>query len=401
MKKTILYIGNFAFPSGNASGKRVYANGKILKDLGYNVIFIGMDKEISKQTSLKDTEKFFDGFTYYNFSYPEKNLEWLNYLTVFKSLRHFLEEERIIDDTCFVITYGSIRISLLNFKMANYFKTKNIKLIVDVVDWLTIKTDSFIFDFVKRADNKFKRDYLNKRADGIIAISTYLENYYKKGSKTLLLPPLASNYYSEEIKNEGNQKKIIYAGTPFRKGQELKNFSYLKDRIDVAIELLYQAKKKNFNFIFNIYGFTKEEYLTALPKQKIYVDDLANNICFHGLKDNSEVVKSLMNSDFSILYRDVNRDTTAGFPTKISESINLGVPVITTKTSDLKNYIVEGKNGFFLDLEDELLRQQQIETILNLNEEKVYLMKKYCIENKVFYYKKYEKTTKDFLEMLI
>lgn len=32
MKKTVLYIGNFSFPLGNAAGKRVYANGKMLKE---------------------------------------------------------------------------------------------------------------------------------------------------------------------------------------------------------------------------------------------------------------------------------------------------------------------------------------------------------------------------------
>ncbi len=37
--KNVLYIGNFSFPFGNAAGKRVYANGKILKELGYDVNF--------------------------------------------------------------------------------------------------------------------------------------------------------------------------------------------------------------------------------------------------------------------------------------------------------------------------------------------------------------------------
>ncbi|MDN3451863.1 glycosyltransferase, partial [Planococcus sp. APC 3906] len=223
-------------------------------------------------------------------------------------------------------------------------------------------------------------------------------NYYKKESKTLILPPLASEYYSNEVKKVGNKNRkiICYAGVPFRKGQELKNYSNLKDRIDITIELLDKAKKNNCDFIFNIYGFTKEEYLKVLPKQKVYLENLANNIFFHGMKDNSEVVKSLMRSDFSMLYRDVNRDTTAGFPTKVSESLNSGIPVITTKTSDLENYIVEGKNGFFLNMEDKILRQQQFERILNLDEEKVYLMKKYCNENRIFYYKRFENITKEF-----
>ena len=52
-KKTVLYIGNFSFPLGITAGKRVYTNGKILKELGYEVNFIGMDKEVSHLELLK------------------------------------------------------------------------------------------------------------------------------------------------------------------------------------------------------------------------------------------------------------------------------------------------------------------------------------------------------------
>ena len=56
--KIALYIGNFCFPDCNAAGKRVYANGKILKELGYKVVFVGVNKSIESISSLKKQKKF-------------------------------------------------------------------------------------------------------------------------------------------------------------------------------------------------------------------------------------------------------------------------------------------------------------------------------------------------------
>jgi len=401
-KETILYVGNFSFPLGNAAGKRVYANGKILRELGYKVVFIGMDKEINSSETLKSTQNEYDGFTYYNFPYPNKNLDWLNYRTIFNKLIELLISEEIINDLDFIICYGSPRLSFFITKIINNLKKYNIKVVTDSVDWLTIKTNNFIFDLIKWADNTYQMAYANKKAAGVIAISSYLANYYKKnGRLTVTIPSLSPFDYSLMEPNLicNDRKVITYAGLPFRKGQEIKNCNNLKDRIDKTIKLFYHAKQNSCEFIFNIYGFTKEEYLIVLPEQKKYIDELNDSIFFHGYKSNEEVTASILNSDYSIFIRDVNRDTSAGFPTKFSESISLGTPVITTRTSDLANYLVEGLNGFFLDFDDEIA-QQQLNKILSNDSSSVLKMKKYCIENNPLYYMHFIDVMRTFLKEL-
>ena len=49
MKKAILYVGNFVFPDGNASGKRVLGNACILRDLGYKVFCLGVNMTNEEQ----------------------------------------------------------------------------------------------------------------------------------------------------------------------------------------------------------------------------------------------------------------------------------------------------------------------------------------------------------------
>ncbi|MDP5274737.1 glycosyltransferase [Chengkuizengella axinellae] len=405
MKKSIvLYIGNFSFPVGNAAGKRVYANGKLLNQLGYEVIFIGMDKEIDQSQSLESTKKVYDNFVYYNFPYPNKNIDWMNYRKVFDELESLLRDQYIIDNLSFVIYYGSPRLSFFNTKLIDFCKKQKIKVIADCVDWLTVKTNNSLFNIVKWFDNNYQKAYANKKADGIIAISKYLSNYYNKyGCKTVIIPPLSPENCrptSNAVLN--NDKKIItYAGIPFRRGKQVKDVNNLKDRIDKTIKLFYRAKKSGCDFTFNIYGFSKDEYLEAIPMQKKYVEELGESIIFHGHKPNDYVVNSVINSDFTILIRDVNRDTSAGFPTKVSESISSGTPVITTKTSDLEDYIVDGKNGYFLSVNNEEKNLKEIIEILRTDRVSINKMKLHCRENNLFYFKHFQNQLNCFLNSLI
>jgi len=391
-KKTVLYLGNFSFPTGNAAGKRVYANGKILRELGYSVIFIGMDKAVNGSVPIMNTQKKYDGFTYYNFPYPQGNFGWVKYRKTFKSLVEFLSYGEMLNSVGLIIYYGSPSLSLFTTKLINYCKANKIKVVADCVDWLTVKTNSIVFDMIKRADNTYQKAYANKRADGVIAISSYLANYYRKhGCLTVTIPPLSPKEYAgaEQESIENNKKILTYAGLPFRIGQQINNCSTLKDRIDKTIILLHQAHQNGSEFVFNIYGFTKEEYLKVIPGQKCYVDALGNRVVFHGHKPNEEIIECIIESDFTILIRDVNRDTTAGFPTKVSESVSCGTPVITTRTSDLECYIEDGKNGFFLDMSDTRKAVYEFQNILEMDCNKLNSMKKYCATTNPFYYKRF------------
>lgn len=395
MVKNILYIGNFEFPNGNAAGKRVYANGKILKSLGYNVIFLGMEKrEEDNLVSLKNSKKEFDGFTSYSFAYPSNNFQWIKYKKRFKEMKTLLKSENLLMDLDMVITYGSPAISIFNDLLIQYCKKNTISIVSDCVDWLTVKTNNPLFDIVKWTDNRFQKAYLNKKVDGIIAISTYLSNYYKTSEmNVIIIPPLATSDISNRpLELELNEMTTLtYAGIPFRQGQIISDLNSLKDRIDKTIIWLYQSKLRNHKFIFNIYGFTKEEYLYSIPQQTKYVDGLGESIVFHGKLENDQVSKKISRSDFTILIRDVNRDTTAGFPTKVSESISCGTPVITTKTSDLDKYIIEGKNGFFIENENDENIASFFDNIFSLKKSEIIKIKKTCVESKIFYYSNFEK----------
>lgn len=397
MKKTVLYIGNFSFPFGNASGKRVFGNGKLLESLGYCTVFIGMDEGVDQEASLKDTELTYQGFKYYNLSYPRGSREWLTYKKTFNKVIDFLNSEKIANTLFTVIYYGSPRLSIFNSLLIKWCQKNNIKVVSDCVDWLASNTGNIPFDLIKWSDTTYQKSYLNKKVDGVIAISSFLGDYYKKYDvKTIIIPPVSTNKNLGSYQHNGENKiKLLYAGIPFRKSIEIKDNKFLKDRIDKTIILL--SEMKDIDFTFNIYGFTKEEYLKVIPKQEKYIDTLKDNIVFHGHQENNKVIEELIKSDFTILLRDKKKDTMAGFPTKVSESMSFGVPVITTQTSDLSKYIRDGDNGFFLDMDNEHAAIKKLRLIFSLNRNEIDEIKRKCIVEDQFYYANFKTDLKTFL----
>ena len=184
MKNKVLYIGNFSFPNGNASGTRVLGNGYLLKELGYDVFFIGLDNSVDNNTLLKDTKKSFSDFQYYNLPYPVGIKGWLSYRKRYKEVISLIEGE----DLYAVIIYGSPTISLFGKLIRKWCRKNRIKFISDCVDWLSAGAGGFFYRFVKFIDTTYQKRILNSSADGVITVSSYLSNYYKKKRWTRRCP---------------------------------------------------------------------------------------------------------------------------------------------------------------------------------------------------------------------
>lgn len=401
-KKKVIYVGNFSIRNINAAGKRVLANGYLLQELGYDVIFIGTDKNVSSNSMLEETHFKIDRFNCYNLKYPSSNKEWIQYKKQYKKVVEFINNN-ILKDLEMIIYYGSPTISLFSYSLAKWAKKNNIKIIADCVDWLVINTKSKIFNLIKRSNDTFEKAYVNTKVDGVITISTYLQNYYNKNQKeTVILPPLGIENFQKELNEENSGKIIIsYAGIPFRLGEKNAEVSSFKDRIDKIIKYMYLVSKINDNFIFNIYGFSKEDYLLVVPTQKELIEELGEKVVFNGYMENCKIKENVSKSDFTILIRDSNRMTNAGFSTKVSESICCGTPVITNVTSDVDKYIKDGINGYILPTEDESECVKKLNDIICMDRSEMKKMKRYCIDNNVFYYKRYLKDMQKFINNIV
>ncbi len=398
MPGKVLYVGNFSFPKGSAAGSRVLGNGYLLRDLGYEVIFIGLDKNLPNNSSLSSTHQIYDDFQYYNLPYPEGSKGWLLYRQRYKEVNELVEDENLD----IIIIYGSPTLSFFGWLIRNWCRRKKIKFITDVHDWLPSESGGLLFRLVKSLDTTYQLRFMNSSADGVIAISSYLSNFYRKRArKTVIIPPLTNIDYFRHLYRENNINEVlslIYVGQPFpTNGRSVKKTAY-KDRLDKAIEALYELRE--LEFVFNIYGLTKEQYLAVICTHAEIIKSLEKKVVFHGFIPNTEVINKVSDADFLILFRDVNRMTTAGFPTKVAESISCGTPVIVTNTSDLEKYIEPGVNGYFVDIDNKEKLLVTMKEILLLDRSSISLMKKNCEESRLFSYTNFKNEMNLFLNSL-
>lgn len=379
----ILYIGGFKLPDKNAAAHRVLSNAKILRDLGSKVYLVGQTDDLDVNSEfLVPEDSGEENIHMFSSPYPKGMVNWFKYITDISQIKKCVKKYNI--DCIILYNYPSYS----TYRLLPFLRKNDIKIYADCTEWYGKSSGNFIKKIVKDFDTWFRMERINFRLDGVICISTYLENYYKN-TNTILVPPLVDveeNKWEEvnNVSQENNQPiTFVYAG---QLGGE-------KDRLVKVIEILLELKNKhNYHFIFKIIGMTKSTYL------KYYdLKELDNSIKFYGRLSHIETLKEVKKSDFVLFFREKNRINMAGFPTKFVEAITCGIPVVTNNTSDLKFYIEEDVNGYFLGDTTENV-SEKFELILNLDKNKLSDLKSNILKKNPFDYKLYYKDFENILQ---
>ena len=384
--QTAAYLGNFGFLGGNASGKRVLGNCKVLQEIGYRVICLGPGK---------DPPTVYEGITIYSIHRTnEIERVLINKLPQIKKI--------IVDEGVSVIfLYGALFTQRENIQIIKWCHKRKIRVFYDQVDWLDVNWHNPFRGFIRALNHKLLNERVIPACDGVICISTFLAEYHsKRGSKTVVIPPLSIEKSSvlphSYDKDEKNPIRFVYAGTTSDVHRAICQW---KDRIDIMFEKLndYSKEQSSKPFVLHIYGMTEEQYIGMFPIKEMkhgrkVICELGGRVVFHGSVPNRTVMERIRSADFTILIRDKKRATMAGFPTKVSESISCGTPVLCNDTSDIKNYIINGKMGFVMDDTDQMLRKA-----FSMSRDEILSMKAQC-KNNPFYYTRFQKRMKEFLE---
>jgi glycosyltransferase involved in cell wall biosynthesis len=375
---TILYVGGFELPDKNAAAHRVLSNGKIFRELGYKVVYIDVDKSLPYDTDILTTFKEVQGFDCWSIPYPNSQIEWLKYLSNIDFMRVMIDKYQ---DIKIVAAYNYPAWALRNLR--KYCSERNIKIIGDCTEWYSTKGTTLVFKLIKGLDSFFRMRVVQKQLDGLIVISRYLEEYYKDCENVVRIPPLVDineekwKLTIKEPQKSDNQTSLIrmvYSGNPGRN----------KDKTNTIVEMFYTMIRYE-NYHLKIIGITQDQYVQDYPHHIKLLESMKGRIEFLGEVTHSQSLNYLKESDFSIFIRDDNRLTKAGFPTKFVESISCGIPVITTLTSDLHDYLLDGENGFII--EDPKNISNDFSRILEIDCETIERMKDYCARNNPFHYR--------------
>lgn len=367
----VLYLGGFDLPDKNAAAQRVIANAKALRDLGWNVKLIGLDKQPSPFT--------YEGFECINLKYPSSVKEWIDYLATIKNYIPFLEKTK----PELVIAYNHPAIALS--KLVDYCMKRSIKTVSDCTEWYTAE-GNIIQKSIKGWDTKKRMRDVHPRMDGIISISRYLHDYYsERGVKSLLLPPLVDiqedKWNIRSTVTPMGEIVLTYAGSPGH-----------KDALDRLVRIVEDLPEE-ISVRFEIVGLNQEQFLKAY----YYEQELSNRVHFNGRLPHRDTLKLLSESDFQIFIREDNITTKAGFPTKFVESISAGVPVLTNLTSNIGDYLSEGLNGYPLDVTSDETLKASLLRVLRQPREEINNLKK-SINRGTFDFRNYVLSIKNFID---
>lgn len=119
-----------------------------------------------------------------------------------------------------------------------------------------------------------------------------------------------------------------------------------------------------FKYVYKIYPKTKliiigDGVLLNEMKHQVVNNNLEDGVMFIGVVMRNDLPFWINAADLTILY-----SYNEGSPLSIKESLACGVPVIANKVGDMEDIIVNGRNGFIIEQEDNVSISKIIETSL-------------------------------------
>ena len=401
MDSCIVYIGDFDFRNENVQAHLVKNNGKVLNSLGYHIEYIG----INRTESSFETVASLPLLQLNDESHYSELPETLNVAGLFKCSKicriiiDKLNKIKKTYDLSYVITYQSPTYAVAIKRIATWCKKNGVHYIVNCADLPIFDLQSPIRKIVMKLNWRYMHNVNQKYADGVIAVSKFIAEFYSKpGRASVVIPPLfdVTEKRSEILPNK--TVTFIYAGIPFKTTGHEASPDGMKDRLDKVIDLFIELSKRGVNYIFDIIGISREEYLVGVPRHAEFLLR-EDKILFLGKKSHAETLNLIAQADFSINYRDENLMTKAGFSTKIVESSSVGTPVIINSISETFSYLKDGSDAFKLsgDCETDI---RKLETLCALTGEERANLKQTLLKKRIFDKEAYLNTMRLFLDSL-
>lgn len=350
----IVICGLLKFPTGDAGSLRQYQLAVMLRELGHDVLVVGLGKTNNRQIEKKGE------IDYISFRYGDNKLrnKVLSHLLYWKNLK-----KRLGDYDPDVILMDDLGPSK-TIKLKQYCKARQIRLIHDSVEWYSPEQ----FKHGKFSLGYIRKDVLNRflidKTCGVIAISRYLEDHFKaKGCFCVRIPIVITETDLCKEKDLPEDKVVFtYAGQPGKK-------DYLHVMLDAFALLPDELLQR---VIFNIVGCTKEQMIAAGIGSEV-LDKLEKQLVIHGRVSHDEVLRILKGTHFTLLMRSPEqRYAKAGFPTKVVESLSRSTPVICNLTSDLGEHLTDGVDSLIVEeCNPQSLFQQLAKAITMKHEQRV------------------------------
>ncbi|MEP2101082.1 MAG: glycosyltransferase [Parasphingorhabdus sp.] len=400
-RRTIVYIGGFELPDKNAAAQRVITNAQIFQKLGYRVLLVGLSKNRQANGHLYPAESGESGLEAWEMGYPSNQVNWLRQILSDAPLRKLILLTDIANLHT-VICYNHPAVS--QWRIAHLARQHGALAVADCTEWYSKRHWGSVSGIVKNLDVMLRMHYVNWRMDGLITTSPFISGFYRSSRKPIVeIPTLMAPNRTEQtpiVDRSNGITRLFFAGTGFDKASASESADGMKDRLDWVFDVLHRAKLLGARFHMDLYGVDLDQYRELVPEQVTILDDMQDDLSFHGRQPRKLLLETLPKAAFSIFFRKETRTNLAGFPGKLSESISYGTPVITNPMPSSSQYLIEQQTCHLVEITDFDKAAAKIVELFAQSDSQVNAMKSYCYNSKVFHYQSFISPVEDWLYAL-
>lgn len=204
-------------------------------------------------------------------------------------------------------------------------------------------------DRIERVYDKFKAARALRYVGQVIAVSSYtrsrvIEHYSAAATRISVIPPgVSEQFFTLKLrdKSEARECQQLLSVTRLDDAYRIKNIhgvisalGLLKDRYDYRYTI--------------VSGTERGDYRKELEEQVNQLG-LQDRIFFKGRLSDEELLHCYHDTDLFILASYAEPGNFEGFGIVFLEANAAGVPVLTTKSGGMTDYVVDGQNGLYAD----------------------------------------------------
>lgn len=406
-RPVIAYIGGFRLPDQNAAANRVQAVADLFNECGYDTGIVGVEMNAQRSPNdfqVRDLPACGPHVRAWDVGYPRSSKEWFGRIISCQNILDHLEE-----------TYGSRLAGVIfyNFpavaqdRARRWAKQRALPCIADVTEWYEDDPWNSLRGVFKNLDTRYRMRVVNPRMSALITTSPYLTRYYRRaGHAELELPTLLPrdlDFAAHKRVAPRAVPHLFFAGSGFDAKAYAGAPEMLKDRLDWCLTLLAQAHRESIGFHYDIFGTTQEDFTTICPDLRSSVAEMvdAGHVVFHGRRPRAEVLSKLWDADYAFFMRESKLSTEAGFPTKLSEPLMHGIPVLSNPMENVTPYIRSGETGDLIDKDAPDSGYASLRTALTRSPAARHQMHDICMSEQPFAADGFIKATEQFLQTVL
>ncbi len=334
---SLVIIGDaFTFPEGNAATNRVHTYARGFYENGLTVHVICFRSYYNNDGDGKFNEINF----YHPFGKRKRSRyllirrwhKFLKYYRTIKLIRNINKNDRII---AFNSWTNILLTQLFIFIIARFLGTNVIN------EHSEHPMRNYQGNTLRKTQGNIRMHLDSMLGNGFFCISQYLVDFYTANGvspKKLFLVPstVDTDRFKNNIKSPLPFQYILYCGS----------LSILKDGVNILIESFRKLIENNADINLVLIGkgdtIKEEIYIRALVKRL----NIKDRVFFMGQLSRTEIPAYLKNARVLALARPTSMVADAGFPSKLTEYLTTGIPVVVTGVGEIPLYLCDKKNAF-------------------------------------------------------